>query len=119
MLTGFDHVTIAVRDIDAAAAAYQRLLGAPPRWRGGDPELGTRSAIFALANAAIELTAPTEAPEAEGLRAWLNARGEGVQAIAFACADADACSAELRRRGVRATAPQPGEARGDDGAART
>jgi catechol 2,3-dioxygenase-like lactoylglutathione lyase family enzyme len=118
MLTGFDHVTIAVNDIDAAVDRYQRLLGAPAHWRGGHPELGTRGAIFALANAAIELTGPSEAPEAEGLRAWLQAHGEGVQAIAFACADAAACSAQLRERGVRASAPQPGEAHGEDGSTR-
>lgn len=118
MLTGFDHVTIAVQDIDAAVDRYQCLLGAAPHWRGGHPELGTRGAIFALGNAAIELTAPSDVPEAEGLRAWLQARGEGVQAIAFACADAAACSAQLRERGVRATAPSAGEARGDDGATR-
>jgi catechol 2,3-dioxygenase-like lactoylglutathione lyase family enzyme len=118
MLTGFDHVTIAVQDIDAAVDRYERLLGAPAHWRGGHPELGTRGAIFALRNAAIELTAPSEATEAEGLRAWLQARGEGVQAIAFACADAAACSAQLRERGVRATAASDGEARGDDGARR-
>src|SRR5262245_33838056 len=111
MLTGFDHVTVAVNDIDLAVDRYARLLGAPAHWRGGHAELGTRSAVFALANAAIELTAPSAAPEAEGLRAWLAARGEGVQAIAFSCADAVACSAQLRERGVRATAPAAGEAR--------
>ena len=120
MLIGFDHATIAVQDVDAASAGYERLLGMPPRWRGGHPGHGTRSAIFAFANGAIELTGPDgAAPEAEGLRAWLQARGEGVQAIAFACADAAACSAQLRERGVRATAPEVGVARALDGAERT
>lgn len=118
MLSGLDHVTIAVHDIDLAVDRYTRLLGAPAHWRGGHPELGTRGAIFALGNAAIELTAPSAQLEAEGLRAWLAERGEGVQAIAFACADAAACSAQLRERGVRATAPAHGEARGDDGTTR-
>jgi catechol 2,3-dioxygenase-like lactoylglutathione lyase family enzyme len=119
VLTGFDHVTIAVNDAHAAIAAYERLLGSAPTWRGQHPELGTEVALFGLSNALIELVAPrSDAVEAEGLRALLEARGEGLQAIALGTADASACSAALRERGVRATAPEPGEARSTDGAVR-
>src|SRR5947199_163554 len=78
MLTGFDHVTIVVRDLDAAVAAYQRLLGAPPHWRGGHPELGTRSAIFALSNAAIELYG-----EGLGIRLALDRELAGTRMLFF------------------------------------
>jgi catechol 2,3-dioxygenase-like lactoylglutathione lyase family enzyme len=92
MLTSFDHVTIAVGDLDAAAETYERLLGSPPIWRGRSPELGTRAALFGFSNALLELVAPD--------------------------AHAAACTAELRARGVRATAPQSGEALSLDGAIR-
>jgi catechol 2,3-dioxygenase-like lactoylglutathione lyase family enzyme len=39
MLSGLDHVTIAVREMDEAVDAYERLLGAPPSWRGAHPAL--------------------------------------------------------------------------------
>jgi catechol 2,3-dioxygenase-like lactoylglutathione lyase family enzyme len=120
MLNSFDHVTLSVRDIAEASGAYERLLGAPPIWRGEHPELGTSAAIFALSNGCVELVAPREgAPEAEGLRALLAAHGEGLQALAFGTGDAAALSKALREKGLRATPPQPGEAHGTDGKVRS
>lgn len=120
MLTGFDHVTIVVHQLDAAVQSYERLLGTSPSWRGTHPELGTQGALFGLSNALIELTGPNgDAPEAAGMRAWLAERGEGLQAIAFSTADATACSTSLRERGLRATAPQAGSARSIDAVIRS
>ncbi|HEX2677365.1 MAG TPA: VOC family protein [Polyangiales bacterium] len=119
MLTAFDHVTIAVNDLDAAAAAHEQLLGDAPCWRGEHPELGTRAALFALENSLIELVGPRpDAVEAEGLRALLAARGEGLQALAWRTADATACHAELRARGLRAAPPRDGSAHAPDGSTR-
>jgi catechol 2,3-dioxygenase-like lactoylglutathione lyase family enzyme len=116
MLTAFDHVTIVVRELDAAVSAYQALLGFAPVWRGEHPELGTRAALFSLGNALLELVGPVpNAPQAEGMRALLDAQGEGIEALAFATEDAAACSATLRERGMRATPPQEGEALGPGG----
>ncbi|HEX3771269.1 MAG TPA: VOC family protein [Polyangiaceae bacterium] len=119
MITTFDHVTVAVRDVDAAVEAYERLTGSPPSWRGGHPDSGTVGALFSLGNAVIELTGPGRDPEAAaGLVDWLDARGEGMQALAFGTNDASACVAALKAKGVRAAPPQEGEARGDDGGVR-
>jgi catechol 2,3-dioxygenase-like lactoylglutathione lyase family enzyme len=120
VLSGFDHVTVAVRELERAIADYTRLLGAEPVWQGEHPELGTRAALFGLDNALVELVAAhKDAAAAEGLRARLATQGEGLPAIAFATADAEACSAALRARGLRVTAPEAGEARGRDGSVRT
>lgn len=121
MLTGFDHVTVAVPELGPAVAQLSALLGSAPFFTGGHPELGTESALFALANAAVELVAPRPAasdPEgvAEGLRELIARTGGGLQAIAFTTGDADALSSALRERGVRATKPQPGMAVSSDGA---
>ena len=119
MLTHFDHVTIAVRELESAVADYQRLFGSAPIWRGRHRELGTEAALFALSNSWIELVAPrADAEEAEGLRALLDARGDGLQALAFGTNDAATCSAELRARGLRATPPQDGEAETEGGGTR-
>jgi catechol 2,3-dioxygenase-like lactoylglutathione lyase family enzyme len=115
MLTGFDHVTIVVADLDAALERYTALLGAQPTWRGEHRELGTRAALFGLDNALVELVAPiAEVIEGEGLRLLIAARGEGLYAIAFSCDDADATFAALRERNVRVAPPVEGEA--EDGA---
>ena len=121
MLTGFDHVTVAVPVLSPALERLSALLGAPAFFTGGHPELGTQSALFGLANAAIELVAPKPAASdpdgiAEGLRELIARTGGGLQAVAFTTADADQLSATLRERGVRATKPQPGTAVSSDGA---
>jgi catechol 2,3-dioxygenase-like lactoylglutathione lyase family enzyme len=122
MLKHFDHLTVAVNDVYAAVAAYARLLGSVPTWRGDHPELGTSAALFGLSNALIELVGPrphAPAAESEGMRTWLADHGEGLQAIAFGTDDAGSCSAGLRERGLRATPPQAGEAHSADGSLRS
>jgi catechol 2,3-dioxygenase-like lactoylglutathione lyase family enzyme len=120
MLSGFDHVTIAVRELEPAVHSYAGLLGRAPVWRGQHVGLGTEVALFALDNALLELVAPrADAEEAEGLRSWLAAHGEGLLMLAFETEDAAACSAALRERGVRATRPEEGVARAADGSERS
>lgn len=119
MLTGFDHVTVVVNDVAAATARFSALIGTPPRFRGGHPELGAEAALFGFENALVELTGPAPSGDAaEGLRTLLRERGEGLHALAFSVADASSCSAALRARGVRATPASDGEACGEDGVVR-
>ena len=119
MLSRFDHLTLAVLDVQRAVARYTVLLGAPPTWRGEQRELGTQAALFGVGNALIELVGPhPSAPEAEGLRAWLASHGEGLQAMAFGVDDAAAARAGWLERGLRAAPPERGEARGSDGSVR-
>jgi catechol 2,3-dioxygenase-like lactoylglutathione lyase family enzyme len=119
MLNCLDHVTIVVRDVEAATQSYQRLLGVPPLWRGTHPEARTEAALFALDNSLIELSGPAadapDADETEGLRTLLETRGEGLTTLSFGTTDAALASKVLRERGVRATPPQDGAAVGQDG----
>jgi catechol 2,3-dioxygenase-like lactoylglutathione lyase family enzyme len=119
MLSRFDHFTLAVRDLDAAAAQYTRLLGAAPVWRGDNPMLGSATVLFALQNGWVELLGPRPGdPAGDGLRTWLEQHGEGLQALAFGTDDADATSAAFRAAGLRATPPQDGESSAADGRVR-
>lgn len=119
MLTRLDHVTIAVRDVEASTRSYQRLLGAVPAWRGSHPEARTEASLFVLENSVIELSGPARdagaAEETEGLRAWLDTRGEGLTTLSFGTDDAALATKSLRERGVRATPPADGTALGSDG----
>jgi catechol 2,3-dioxygenase-like lactoylglutathione lyase family enzyme len=118
-ISRFDHVTIAVADLEQAIAAYTAILGAAPVWRGTHPDNGTQTALFGVGNALIEFTAPLPDNEAAlGLQQWIAERGEGIQALAFGTDDAQACSSQLRERGVRCTPPQAGTARAEDGSER-
>lgn len=112
MLTSFDHALIAVRDLEAATADYERLLGRRRSWRGVHPELGTENALFKLRNTYLELLAPKAAgPAAELVARALEERGEGLVGMAFGTEDALECARRLRERGVAAPDPRPGEGR--------
>lgn len=112
MLHRFDHVVIAVRDLEAATERYAALLGRPAAWRGSHPGAGTANALFALERGYLELLSPAgDGVVGRTIAATLEQRGEGVVALAFGTDDASKCQAELIRRGVEAGAPTPGEGR--------
>ncbi len=112
MLTAIDHVVIGVRDLDAAADRYARLLARMPSWRGEHPAFGTGSCLFRLDNAYVELLSPVaEGALAAALDRRLAERGDGLFALAFATDDAAAAALALRARGVKATDPHDGSGR--------
>lgn len=99
-------MVVAVRDLDAAAGAYQRLLGHDPRWVEGG---GARRAWFDLPNMSLELIAPEgDGPSGDRLRAWLADHDEGVWALAFATRDLEAATRLVERRGLAITERVPG-----------
>jgi catechol 2,3-dioxygenase-like lactoylglutathione lyase family enzyme len=105
MISGLDHLVIAVRDLGAAAGAYETLLGRAPSWRAPASEGGAEVAAFALANVAVELIAPAgDGPMAERLRAVLDTEGEGLASLAFAVDDIGRAHRRLARVGLE---PEP------------
>jgi len=105
MITGLDHVVIAVRDLDAGAAAYQTLLGCAVSWRAEAHGGGAEIAAFGLENVSVELIAPVgDGPTAERLRALLDGQGEGLASLAFAVDDIEWAHRRLDRLGL---APEP------------
>lgn len=119
MITGLDHVTVLVEDMAEATHEYTALLGAPPTYRGHDPELGTQSALFGLDNSLLELVAPAADDErTAGLWARLRDRGAGLFALAFSTNDVAAFRADARARGLRVSPPETGHAHSADGAVR-
>lgn len=102
VITGIDHVVIAVRDLDAATRTYETLLsrGVSTREEGD----GVARTVIATDNVAVELMAP--AGEGEGaarLRAALES-GEGLKSIVFAVADLGRMHRRAERVGL---APEP------------
>lgn len=113
MITGLDHIILAVRDLSRATETYRNLLGREPSWRGRHPAYGTANTLFRLGNTYLELLAATgEGMLASHLRVWLDAHGEGPFALAFGTDDVDATAATLRARGVEL--PDPGDGVGRD-----
>ena len=95
MIDALDHL-----EISGDAAAYETLLGRAPSWRA-PAEGGAEVAAFGLANAAVELVAPSgDGPMAERLRAVLDAQGDGLASIAFAVDDIERAHRRLARVGT-------------------
>jgi hypothetical protein len=94
---------IAVRDLDAAAASFQRLgFTLTPR---GHHSVGSQNHCVMFDTTYLELlAAPKPHPWLDYYRDFLQ-RGEGLAAIALATGDADEAYRDLRGRGVAAQAP--------------
>ena len=114
MITAIDHIALAVRDLDPAVDGYRRMLGREPNWLGGDG--GARHAWFQLPNMALDIITPHgEGAFGERMRAHLDAKGEGVWAVAFTAEDIEGTQKLLARRGVRTTPPALTRSTHDDG----
>ncbi len=101
IVAALDHVVIAVRDLDAAVAAYRTVLGRAPSWRAEAHGGGATVVTFALANVAVELMAPSgSGATAERLNAVLDAQGEGLVSLAFAAGDVERAHRRLSRLGL-------------------
>ena len=89
LLTEIDHVAIAVRDLEAAVAYYQRAFGATVDHREIVEVDGVEEALLKVAESYIQLLTPTSAdsPVAKAIEK----RGEGLHHIAYRvddCAEA-------------------------------
>lgn len=108
-----DHLVIAVRDLDAATASYDRLLGRAPSWHGRHPTYGTANVLYGLDNGYLELLAPdaagADSPWQQALRRKLDETGEGIYALALGTGDIDASVAAARACGLDVTDPAPGD----------
>ena len=104
-LTRIDHVIIAVKNLDAAAATYRKL-GFTLTPRGLHEGRGTGNHCIMFKDSYIELLGIVDEVGAKGrLAERVNARGEGGMGIAYGADDADASAAALRAAGIAAEDP--------------
>jgi len=98
-LTDIDHVGIAVADLDAAVAEYERALGVVPARRERVEDQGVEEVLFAVGSSYIQLLGAL-GPDTPIGRA-LATRGPGMHHIAYRVDDIAAALDHLRREGVR------------------
>ena len=92
MIRGLDHISIAVRDLDAAIPLWERAIGATVVHRELVPEQKVEVVMLSIGSLQIELVAPTD--ETSPVARFLSSRGEGLHHIALQC---DATQSELNR----------------------
>ncbi|MEZ5958364.1 MAG: VOC family protein [Hyphomonadaceae bacterium] len=97
MITGFDHVVIAVRAITRGVAAYETLLGAQAT--ASETRDDVASALVATNNCAVELMAPA-GPGAARLSAALENGGEGLKSLVFATSSIEKLHTRCQRVGL-------------------
>jgi len=96
MITGLDHIVVLVRDIGAAKAAYQTLLGRSPAWQNSGE--GADRVLFTLDNMTIELMAPNGfSVTADRMRALLDDQEGVLASLCFRVADMGKMHRRLER----------------------
>jgi methylmalonyl-CoA/ethylmalonyl-CoA epimerase len=108
LVTGVDHVGIAVADLDEAITWYADTLGLIATHTETNEEQGVREAMLSApgdTGAAIQLLAPLRPDSPIGK--FIDRNGPGIQQLAYRVSDIDAACAALREKGVRLLYSEP------------
>ncbi len=104
LVTGLDHVGIAVPDLDVAIKWYHDHLGMIVLHEEINEEQGVREAMLSVrgapvGSAQIQLMSPLD--ETSTIAKFIDKRGPGLQQLAYRVSDIDALTERLRAEGVR------------------
>ena len=101
LVTGLDHVGIAVADLDASIEWYHDHLGMILVHEEVNEDQGIREAMLSVpgTTAQIQLMAPLD--ETSVIAKFLDKRGPGLQQLAVRVSDLDSLSNRLRSQGAR------------------
>ncbi len=106
-ITRIDHVGIAVADLDAAIAMYERSFGFRCVHTEVNEEQGVREAMLEVGGSGsyIQLLAPLSPDTTIGR--FLDKNGPGIQQMAYRVDSIDEVSAHLRDQGMRLLYDEP------------
>jgi methylmalonyl-CoA/ethylmalonyl-CoA epimerase len=108
LVTGVDHVGIAVADLDEAITWYADTLGLIATHTETNEEQGVREAMLSApgdTGAAIQLLAPLR-PDSP-IAKFIDRNGPGIQQLAYRVTDVNAACAALQEKGVRLLYAEP------------
>lgn len=100
-----EHIGIAVKDLQASNALFEKLLGVPPYKEEAVESEGVTTSFFQSGPNKIELLEATR--EDSPIAKFLEKKGEGVHHIAFAVEDIEAEIERLIGEGFRMIHEQP------------
>ena len=101
LVTGLDHVGIAVADLDASIAWYHDHLGMILVHEEVNDDQGIREAMLAVpgTSAQLQLMAPLD--DTSTIAKFMDKRGPGIQQMAVRVSDLDTICEQLHEQGVR------------------
>lgn len=104
LVTGVDHVGIAVPDLDVAIKWYHDFLGMIVLHEEVNEDQGIREAMLAVrgapkGSAQVQLMAALD--DTSTIAKFIDKRGPGIQQLAYRVSDLDTLSERLREQGVR------------------
>ncbi len=105
MIKKIDHVGIAVKDIEAAKAFYEGVLGMKVTETEEVADQKVKVAFIPTGDSEVELLQSTD-PNGP-IAKHIAAKGEGIQHIAFRVDDIEKTLAELKGKGVRLIDEKP------------
>jgi methylmalonyl-CoA/ethylmalonyl-CoA epimerase len=101
-ITRFDHITVAVADIEAATEKFSRCLNLQPKDRRRVKHLGMENVFLPVGDGAIELVTPLKEPETpKQVERFLKRKGEGMMLLCLTVEDIDLALTHLKECGVR------------------
>lgn len=101
-ITRFDHISIAVRNLDEAITTFSRLFNLKARDRRKVKNIGIENAFIPLGDAAIELIKPLDDPDSpDDVRRTLDRRGEGVMNLCLTVENLEEAISHLKGCSVR------------------
>jgi methylmalonyl-CoA/ethylmalonyl-CoA epimerase len=98
MLRKIEHVALAVADLDAAVAHYERTWGLHVEHRERVEDQGVEEAMLPLGDSYLQLLGATSPDTTVGK--FLERRGEGLHHIAYEVDNLEATLARLKEQGV-------------------
>jgi methylmalonyl-CoA/ethylmalonyl-CoA epimerase len=106
-ITHIDHVGIAVADLDAAIALYEKAFGMRCVHTEVNAEQGVREAMMEVGTSGsyVQLLSPLNPDTTIGR--FLEKSGPGIQQMAYRTDDLDALSAQLRAEGMTLLYDEP------------
>lgn len=106
MITGLDHIAIAVPDLDRAIRRFAEDMGLELSGTEDVPSAQTTTAFFPIPGTRIELIHPLDGKGA--VQRHLERRGPGLHHICFQTDDIEADMVRLKAKGYRFTSEAPG-----------
>ncbi len=111
MFRNIDHIGIAVKDLQAAKALFEKLSGHPIAHEESVPGEKVSTAFVQIGNTRLELLEPLNG---EGpIQKFIDRRGEGIQQLAFEVEDIRAEMERLKAAGFELLSDEPTKGAGN------